>query len=340
MLVIPLAEWLYEDGIGENRALLIDGGIVRAIRIERKIAFHTCKYGLITSAKLLKKHGKGGFALLDDGTEVVLRNWPQNYSEGQTIIAEVVREPLLERTRQKPAIIRAAPDGEIQPAPSLLDNIIASQTVYRKCANHDDDTLAKAGWYEVLEQAENGVVPFAGGKLIVDEAAAMTMIDVDGDEDNVSLAKKAAVAAAQGIQSFDIQGGVGIDFPTIESKSDRQNIAAIFDESMAIPCERTSINGFGFMQVMMKQTNPSVIAILSENKHLSAALTLFRRAEYEGTKMEISSAHMQILAHSKIISIMKKYDWLEDLKSRTARSWELIEDDDIPDALISRCPVV
>ena len=65
---MPSAEWLYEQGIGENRAILtINGAIVEA-RIERHGMIQA---GLVAVARLVKQlvPGKRGIAILPDGRE-------------------------------------------------------------------------------------------------------------------------------------------------------------------------------------------------------------------------------------------------------------------------------
>ncbi len=328
MQVIPLAEWLYEEGIGENRAALIDKGIITKIRIERNFGpFIGPRFGDIKEAKLLKKHKSGGFILLNSDEEAVLKKWPAGYSEGQSLFVQIVRERIWERTRVKPAIAEYIDGNTPQNAPSLRDNINSSNITVKTCLPYQGDTLSDHGWYEACEQAERGLYDFANGSLIIDQSAAMTMIDVDGDDDAVILSQQAAKACADVITLFDLQGMVGIDFPTIEKKEERHKVATIFDQSMERPCERTAINGFGFMQIVMKNKWPSLLAILGHDKILNVALDILRRAELTCNHPETVSGEMSIIAHPHIIAALRQYDWLNQLSQRTGRNWTLIEDE-------------
>lgn len=327
MRAIPLTEWLYEEGIGENRAMLIDDGRVKKIRIERDFGdFAGVKCGAIMPAKLIKKHGGGGFAALADGSEVIVKKWPM-HSEGESINVEIIREAITERTRNKPPIVMAS-DRQLRDAPTLLDIILSSQINVRQCWPHEGDIFAQHGWYEMNEQAQQGVYDFIGGQLIIDEVAAMTVIDVDGDGNRLALAKKAAQAAAQAILLYDLQAMVGIDFPALDSKNDRTLVSQIFDGVMERPCERTGMNGFGFMQVVMKRLRPSVMALLQRDATANAALDVLRMAEYQCAQH--GAAQMRIKANPKVISLISQYDWAEILSQRTGRNWQLTKADEYP----------
>lgn len=327
----PLTEWLYESGIGENRAMLIEKGCVIKIRIERKFGeLPGPKCGAIMLAKLSKKHGKGGFITLDDGNEAIIKKWPIQ-SEGMSINVEIIREAIQERTRLKPAVAIAS-DREARPAPALLDTIISSQIHVKKCLAHEGDIFAQHGWYELTEQAELGIFDFVGGQLIIDEVTAMTVIDVDGDGNQINLSKAAAKASARVISLLDLQGMIGVDFPALESKNDRMAVTNCFDEMMMDRCERTTINGFGFMQIVKKRTNASVIAILQRDRVANAAMTALRRAEYDCA--QISSPNMQIIANPHIIEFIERYEWTNILIQRTGRSWQLIPESQFTEAHI------
>jgi len=322
----PLAEWLYEDGIGENRAMLIENGRVKKIRIERDFGpFRGPKYGAISKAKLLKKHRSGGFILLDDGYEAILKKWPAGYSEGQSLNVQIVREAIWERTRIKLAMAQIVIDKDMRKALKLWDEIHQSGIRVRKCLPHESDILSGYGWYGLLEHAEQGQFPFSDGQLIIDQSAAMTVIDIDGDADNLGLSKAAAKACADVIALWDLQGMIGIDFPALEKRADRHLITEIFDEHMTKPCERTSINGFGFMQVVMKSQRSSILSLLSQSPSINAALQILRRAEFEIFQSSKTSTYMQIIAHEKIISLFLQYGWLDILVKRTGLNWEVVQ---------------
>lgn len=324
MQVIPLAEWYYEQGIGENRAILRQNGIIKKIRIERDFGiFAGPKCGAIMHAKLLKKNRSGGFILLDSGQEAVLKKWPIGKCEGQSLYVHIIRQHMWERTRIKPAIAEISEHDATQNAPTLWDEINASGIQVTKCLPHQGDLFD--GWYDVYEQAQQGVYDFSGGRLIIDLNAAMTMIDIDGDDDAFILSQNAAKACAHVIDLFDIQGAVGIDFPAMEKKDHRHKVTECFDAAMLQPCERTAINGFGFMQIIMKSRKPSIIAILNHHKIANIALDALRRAEF--ACRDIVSGAMGITAHPSVIAMLGQYDWMDQLTQRTGRRWTLIDGD-------------
>lgn len=327
MRAIPLAEWLYEEGIGENRAMLVHQGRIKKIRIERNFGnFVGPRYGAIMSAKLVKKHGDGGFVTLADGTDAIIKKWPAQ-TEGESINVEIIREEITERTRVKPPIVSAS-DRDLRDAPILRDAILSSQINVRHCWPHEGDMFAQHGWYELTDQAQQGVHHFTDGRLIIDEVAAMTVMDVDGDGNRLALAKNAAKAAAEVILLYDLQAMVGIDFPALDTKNDRSIVAQIFDAAMDRPCERTAINGFGFMQIVMKQRRPSVMAVLARDEMANIALEVLRSAENQCAQR--GAAQMQIKAHPQILSYISQYQWPETLSMRTGRDWQLTEADEYP----------
>lgn len=320
---IALPKWLYEEGIGENRAILVEDGQIIALRIERCFGKYSGpKHGAIVNAKLQKKHGNGGFILLDDGGTAIIKKWPLTLTEGQSLNVEIVRERLCERTREKLPIAIAC-ERDIQRAPSLWDRINASQTHVQNCAPHEGDIFAQYGWYEILDQAEQGLFPFTNGQLIVEQCTAMTIIDVDGDENKLILAKAAAKACAKVIRLFDLQSMVGIDFPTIESRKDRTRIAEIFDDNMMLDYERTGVNGFGFMQIIMKSMRPSLLELLRRDRAANVALMVLRHAEFEACQS--MSSQMNITLHPEIFNLLSSHDWMDILSKRTGRSWQLVE---------------
>ncbi len=323
MQATPLAEWLYEEGIGENRAILIESGQIVEICIERNFGvFLSPKYGAIVRAKLQKKYKGGGFIQLEDGSEAIIKKWPSGFTEGQFLNVEIVRERLLERTREKPPIASAS-NEKTRNALTLWEKIQASPYMVQKYNLVKGDIFAQFGWYEILDQALLGIYPFTNGQLIIEQCSAMTIIDVDGDEANLILAKNAAAACVKAIRLFDLQSIVGIDFPNIESRKDRTQIAEIFDANMTQQYERTGVNGFGFMQIVMKSAKPSLLELLQRDHIANIALIALRRAEIEACQS--TSSQMTLAAHPAVINIVSRYDWMDALSKRTGRNWEFIE---------------
>lgn len=265
-----MAEWLIDEGIGETRAALVEHDRIVAARVARE---GDLRAGAIVAARLAGRVGNRGEITLASGGSALLQPVPPGLTEGAALNAEIVREALPERGRWKLPVARWTAEPP-RPAPSLADEL----GPVRRVAAHGPDPLEAVGWAELIEQAETGLVPFAGGLLRIDLTAAMTVIDVDGTIDPVALAQAGAAAAGAAIRLFDIGGSIGIDLPTVPDKAARQAAAAALDAALPQPFERTAVNGFGFLQVVRRRLRPSLIELVRSDPARTAALALIRRA--------------------------------------------------------------
>ena len=320
--------WLYEAGIGENRALRIADGELVAVRVERDR--DGARLGSLIDAQFTEQWvaGRSGIVTLESGEQCLLQPLPKGLTEGATVRVEIVREALDEKGGQsKRAKARpAADDSALETGPSLLDIVQASGGPVRTVQAHEPDMLAAAGWNEAMEEAETGRIDFDGGSLLVSLTPAMTVIDVDGPLSSYELAKRAAKAVARALTRFDIGGSIGVDFPTLEAKAERTEVSTIFDKHMTGKCERTAINGFGLMQIVARKTGPSVLEVVQADKVLSAALALLRQAERtHGTGAMRLDAHPAIAA-----KLNQSQTWLDALSKRTGRTVSVEAKGDIP----------
>jgi Ribonuclease E/G family len=318
---IRLTEWFYEDGIGEERAILVDKGSIIAGRIQHK---DDIQPGLVAQAQLVTKlvAETRGILRLENGAELLLTPLPKGLCEGASLMVEVTRGAIHEQSRFKLPVARAAPDTSATAAPSLLHQIEATDFKVTRCLPHEEDRFEQAGWGELLEEARTGIVRFDIGTLHISVTPAMTLFDVDGDTTGPSLALGAANAIATAIRRLDIQGNIGIDFPTLAEKSDRQKVAEAFDAAMQGPCERTAINGFGFMQVVTRRRRPSLPEMLRYRRLTCCALSLLRMAERNR-----NAGPMTLVAHSRVLELLEtKPLWIEQLVKRTGRTVALCKD--------------
>lgn len=313
-----MAHWLYENGIGEERAALIERGRIVEARIQRHDDLH--RVGTVLDVKLLAKSAGGhrARALLADGSEAMLQPLPRGASEGATVRAEIVREALVEpgTLRCKPPRLRPIPpDTALRPAPRLIDQIATTGTDIIRCAAIGRDLLAEAGWHEIIDEAETGQIAFGGGVLTFSPTPAMTVVDIDGDLAPRSLALAAAPALASAIRRHGVGGGIVVDFPALEHKADRAAAVEAFDTAMSIPCERTAINGFGLMQVIARRPRASLIEMQLGDPLRWQILSKLRSAEREtgtGTlRLELSPAESALLE--------SRPDWRDELQHRTGR---------------------
>lgn len=271
-----MAEWLYEQGIGEHRAALVDQGRIIEALIAREDSGPLA--GAVIAARLTKitVPGKRGLLTLANGGEAWIEPLPPGVTEGATLNVEITREAIPESGRPKlPRAVQS--DQPPRPAPTLRQRIAGGPV--RILAAHEPDLLEQAGWSELIDEAISGEITFAGGALRISLTPAMTLIDVDGDLPPAQLARAGAAAAAVAIRRLDITGSIGIDLPTVAGKAERTAAAEAFDEMLPQPFERTAINGFGFMQVIRRRVRPSLPELLRSDPALSAALILLRRAQ-------------------------------------------------------------
>ena len=267
-----MAEWLYEEGIGENRAILVEGGRIVEASIELPGAVRA---GALVPARLTRILAAGrGIAALEGGDEALVEPLPEAVAEGGAFLAEIVREAIPEAGRAKLAKVRAA-QGEPRPGPSLADRL-GRLTPH---GPHGPDRFEEAGWSELLDEAARGEIAFAGGGLRMSLTPAMTLFDVDGTLPPARLAEAGAAAAAAAIRRLGISGSIGIDLPTLAGRGERQAAAAALDRLLPQPFERTAVNGFGFLQVVRRRERASIPEIVQADPAAAAARALLRRAQ-------------------------------------------------------------
>ena len=301
--------WLYEDGIGEARAALVeDGEIVEAL-IEPEGAGP--RAGAVVEGRLtaIAIPSRRGFVTLADASEVLVEPLLRAWTQGAKVRIEIVREAVAERDRAKRAKGRPAPDAELADGPTLRQRIDATGIPVRALALHEPDALEAAGWSELIENAQAGVWAFTGGTLRISLTPAMTLIDVDGHLDPATLALASATAAGRAMRAYGLAGSMGIDFPTLGGKEARSAVAAAFDAVLPLPFERTAVNGFGFMQVIRPRTRASLIEHVMADAAGHAARALLRRVEREGRTGAVT-----LVAPPQVVAVLEGHpDWLDRL---------------------------
>ena len=271
-----MPEWLYEAGIGEARAALVDDGTIVEAIVERE----GLRLGTIAPARLtdLIPGNMGRVALA--GGEALLTRIPPGVTQGATLTVEIVREVIPEPGRPKLARARAT-DAAPAPGPDLLARITATGVPVRHCLAHQPDALEAAGWSETLEEAITGEIVFPLGALRLSPTPAMTLFDVDGPAPIEPLALAAARSVALAIRRHGIGGSIGIDFPTLAGKAPRQAVAETIDAYLPPPFERTAVNGFGFLQIVRPRPRASLPELLRADPAGTAARAALRRIERE-----------------------------------------------------------
>jgi Ribonuclease G/E len=272
--VQALAEWLFEAGIGEDRAVLVEDDRI----VEAQIELPGLRAGSIVEGRLTRilVPGRRGIATLFDGSEVLIEPLPR-VAEGAAVRVQIMREVIAEPRAMKRAKGRLS-DMPLCNGPDLATRIGA----HRVIGSHDADEFETLGWSEWLEAAALGVVEFPEGRLRISLTPAMTLIDVDGEGVPMALAVAGAQAAASVIRCFGIAGNIGIDLPTVEGRDQRLAIAEAFDAVLPQPFERTSVNGFGFLQIVRPRARASVMEILQFDRAAADARALMRLAQRSG----------------------------------------------------------
>ena len=317
-----MAEWLYEAGIGETRAALVEDGEIIEARIERE--GEGPRLGAIVAARLVEA-GKTPMVALDGPGERVatLAGLPPATSIGARLTVEITRMALRERGRDKPARARLAePGAALADGLDLRARISAAGRSVTEIRATGPALLEQAGWSEAIDCVRAGHWPFAGGALWVDATPAMVLIDIDGDGDSLALAKAGAKAAADVIRRCDIGGSIGIDFPSLPDRAGRHAVDAAVDAALPQPFERTAVNGFGLMQIIRRRDRPSLIEQIRLDPVATDAALLLRQAERAaGTGTLTLTARDGVIDH-----IAAHSGWVDALQNCTGRAVQLVAD--------------
>ena len=289
--------WVVEDGVGETRALLIDGDKVLAAKLRWPGELYR---GQELTAKLASKRGTRGTAITAEGRELLVDRLPRELSEGSELDLMVTRAALAERGRYKLPSARLA--SQISP---VTDPIETGKRVHR---------FPSGMWEEVWRAASSGEIAFDGGSLLFAVTPAMTLVDIDGALDPRSLALAAIEPLARSLAEFDLGGSIGIDFPTLEAKAERKAVDTALGDALGDwSHERTAMNGFGFVQLVARLEGPSLLHRFATSRLGMAARMALRRAEMvEGAGETLLTVHPALKAKLRP-------EWLAEVQRRTGR---------------------
>lgn len=306
----PGPVWLYEAGIGEDRAALVENDQIVEALIERDDV--ALRVGHVARARLVEALGGGRGRVALDGGEALVSHLPPGITQGASLTVEIVREALPEAGRAKLAKANAT-DRPPCAAPTLYDRLVATGLPIHAPRTHEPDALEAAGWSELLDEAMSGEIVFPLGALRLSPTPAMTLFDVDGAPPLDPLAVAAAQAVARAIRRHGIGGSIGVDFPTIAGKAQRSAVAAAIDASLPPPFERTAVNGFGFLQIIRPRARASIPEILRADPVGAAARAALRTLE----RTPPTAPRRHALPAAVHARLMAHPDWLATLARRT-----------------------
>ena len=313
-----MPEWLVEHGIGESRAALVESGEILEARIEVDGAVRA---GSIIKARLANVgiNSRNAIAVAENGAEYMLPQGAKGISQGATLSIEVTREAIPSLEPWKLALARVTAE-QPEPLEPLEKRLGGRRLVFPA----PDDELGKSGLDDLLDEARTGIVTFAGGELSISPTPAMTLIDIDGYLEPDELAVLGASTAALAIRRLDIGGSIGIDLPSPGSKSARQAAGKAIDAALPAPFERTSVNGFGFVQIVRPRKRASLVELALDRPSFEAR-ALLRRAALEGPGAK------RLVAHPAITSALEERpDWTEALARQVGGSISLRADPNLP----------
>lgn len=320
-----MPEWLFEAGIGEDRAALIEDGEIAEMLIDRHDG--RPRVGAVMPAKLVARLPNSDRSILTLGGAVggeAVGRVPAALTEGQQLLVTVIREAIDEPGNRKAPLVKSADaSATISDGPTLLERISAEGLAVVNLQPHDADQLENYDWSDRLAEAESGIILFDGGMLRMALTPAMTLFDVDGSLAQADLSIAGAAAAAKTMRCFDIGGSVGIDLPVppASGKALKHAIAAKVDTLLPQPFERTSVNGFGFLQIVRRRLRKSIPELVQGDPVTAAALALLRRAERSTGR----GALTLIGASAVIRRIGGDQGWQNDLARRRGASIHLSE---------------
>ena len=311
-----MAEWLFEAGIGEDRAALVDDGDIVEMQIDRHDGGP--RLGAVLPAKLvtrLPNSDRSILALTSLADAEAVGRMPAALTEGRQLLVTIVREAIVEPGNRKAPLVKPADAGAVvSDGPSLLDRLRESGHPVRRLETHAADELEQTGWSERLSEAESGLIAFAGGLLRVSLTPAMTLFDVDGSLPQADLCVAGAAATARAIRRFDIGGSVGVDLPIPQGagKSLKHAVVAEVDALLPPPFERTSVNGFGFLQIVRRRLRQSIPELVRGDPVAAAMFALLRRAERASGRGALTLS----AAPAVIRRIAADPTWQRDLERR------------------------
>lgn len=261
-----MAELFLDRRLGEVRAAAWREGRLQAMWIERD--GDGVPAGARVGVRLARRLGPRGIAVTEAGEDLLVEPWPDGATEGETRVVEVRRAAWREPGRERLAKAKAV-DGPAAPVVDLAGRLQAAGHVITEAW---PDAVAEA-WDDAFEDAALGRRRLPTGMLSFTPTPAFVAVDVDGT--GPTLAADALDALAGAVRLWGLGGSVVIDLAGVPDRAGRAALGVAFDRAMAgLAFERTAINGFGLMQLVLPRTGPSVLERARLERDAGAAIGL------------------------------------------------------------------
>jgi ribonuclease G len=336
---------LWDAAPGEVRTGLVENGKLVELRLIRMAdACLPDIAGAVRSVRLGSKISANRALVHIDGVEGEVSPIPA-LSEGGFFDAELVRTAIPEPGRWKRAQYRPSQKSSSEASifPTGLTSIICTGPIEAdqlyglfgdQCPSVeiDAEAIEDAQLDLWCERAIIGEFVIDGGLLSVERTRAMTMIDIDGIKDTRSVNLAAARTIPWLLRFLGIGGQVGIDFLATANKAERAEIDQEFSKAAAglESHERTAMNGFGFVQIVLPRPGSNVIEQLcGTNLKLASdetkALLLLRAAS-----RSIGHGKRRLAAPPAIIDRLNSWPaQLAALRSSLGAEIELVSDSSV-----------
>lgn len=311
---------LWDAAPGEIRLILREDGKLQEYRLLRFLdGKEPLLPGSTLQVRLGTKLGPRRALVHYDGGEGEISPIP-DCSEGTWLSAELLRTAVPEPGRWKRAQFRPADPKSQSVGDYILSQwpdltaiacsgpLVAAQIrsmLGDRCPQIalDAEAIDDAQFDIWSERGITGEFVIDGGLLSIERTRAMTMIDVDGYKDPHHVNVAAARAIPWLLRLYGIGGQIGIDFLASANKAERAQIDVALGEASCTlgRHERTAVNGFGFVQMILPRPGPSVIEILCEtglktpSTETQALMVLREAARSKGAGPRIISARDDII---------------------------------------------
>jgi hypothetical protein len=247
---IRLTEIWRDDAPGERRAAFVENGNIVEIHIQRDALWALGECG---AGRIDRKTPSGAYVVADDGSELLLRS-KMGVPDGARIMFEVTREAIAEPGRNKPP--------EVILREGAYDPLIGKDVLWDARMASLGQSIIKAPIAEGFDVAIAGQSHVGDVTISFQRTKAGLVFDVDGIGDAFAINMVAATEIARLLRLYQVGAMVLIDFVSMESKTQRTQVAEAFDTASLAdprPFERTAINGYGMMQVVRARPRPSVL---------------------------------------------------------------------------------